>query len=94
MGRCIECHSLTAGDHIKAPSLATIFDNDIAATSYAGYSDALRGKSGRWTRDALAAYLLDPQAFAPGSYMPSADTDDAQVIAAMVEYLHYLDNDF
>ncbi|MEO0817285.1 MAG: PQQ-dependent sugar dehydrogenase [Pseudomonadota bacterium] len=94
IGRCMECHSLNAGDHVRAPSLASIYGNPIGETPYEGYSDALRAKSGRWTGEALAAFLQDPQAFAPGSYMPAIGNDDPEVIDAMVQYLEHLDNQF
>lgn len=94
MGRCIECHSLNRGDHTKAPSLASIYGNEIASTSYEGYSDALRSKSGDWDRDSLMAYLSDPQGYAPGTYMPYADSEDPRVIEAIVDYLFHLDNQF
>lgn len=69
-GRCIECHSFQPGSHAGAPSLASIFGADIASTPYDNYSDALRERDGAWTRENLAAFILDPQAFAPGTAMP------------------------
>ncbi|MEL6663894.1 MAG: PQQ-dependent sugar dehydrogenase [Pseudomonadota bacterium] len=94
LSRCMECHSLNAGDHARAPSLASIFENPIGETPYEGYSNALKSTSGRWDAATLAAYLTDPQAVAPGTYMPAADTDDPRVVNALVEYLEHLDNQF
>ncbi len=94
IGRCMECHSLNAGDHVRAPSLASVYGNPIAETPYEGYSDALRAKAGLWTDDALGAYLTDPQGFAPGTYMPAVGSDDPLVVDALVQYLRHLDNQF
>ncbi|MEM9738425.1 MAG: PQQ-dependent sugar dehydrogenase [Pseudomonadota bacterium] len=94
LGRCMECHALNAGDHTKAPSLASLYGNPIAQTPYEGYSSALMSKSGRWTEAALTEYLADPQSFAPGTYMPGAGTDDPRVLDALVQYLEHLDNQF
>ena len=93
MGRCIECHSFQVGDHEKAPGLNRIFGDDIASTSFNGYSEGLLRKNGTWTRDNLIAFLNDPDGFA-GSYMPGSGIDDARVTEAMVDYLEHLDEQF
>lgn len=94
MGRCMECHSLTEGDHANAPSLARIHGDAIASTSFAYYSDALRGLPGRWTSERLDAFLADPQTIAPGTAMPAIDTSDPAVRAAIIDYLRELDAQF
>lgn len=90
LARCRECHSLIPGDHRSAPSLATIFDGPVADSAYDAYSDALAAQGGRWTREALVAYLTDPQRFAPGTTMPSPGIDDPAAIAAIVDYLAWI----
>lgn len=94
MDRCAECHSFQVGDHEKAPGLNKIFGDDIAATSYAGYSDGLRAVSGKWTRENLATYLDDPQGFAPGSVMPASGIEDPATTQALIDYLESLDRAF
>ncbi|MGZ9143772.1 MAG: PQQ-dependent sugar dehydrogenase [Candidatus Binatia bacterium] len=47
---CRQCHSFDPGDQANAPSLGAIFDSTIAATGYSGYSEALKGRCGRWSR--------------------------------------------
>ncbi|MEM9740474.1 MAG: PQQ-dependent sugar dehydrogenase, partial [Pseudomonadota bacterium] len=94
MDRCVECHSFQVGDHEKAPGLNKIYADDIAATSYFGYSEALSGRSGEWTRENLVAYLNNPQAFAPGTYMPAAGIEDPRVTEGIVDYLEFLDRQF
>lgn len=94
IGRCAECHSLTAGDHERAPSLAEIYGDPIASTSYQGYSDGLQSKSGSWTRENLIAFLQDPQGFAPGTTMPPSNMPDRRVTEAVVDYLQRRDEEF
>lgn len=94
IGRCAECHSLTAGDHERSPSLAEIYGDPIAATTYAGYSAGLKSKSGRWTREALIRFIQDPEDFAPGTTMPPSGVDDKRVAEALVDYLQRRDQEF
>ncbi|MEM9739352.1 MAG: PQQ-dependent sugar dehydrogenase [Pseudomonadota bacterium] len=94
MDRCVECHSFQVGDDEKAPGSNKIFGKETATTQYAGYSEGLMDKSGRWTRENLIAYLDDPQGFAPGSIMPAANIDDPRVAEALVDYLEFLERQF
>lgn len=91
---CSECHSFTVGDHARSPSLATIYGDRIASTTYEDYSDALRSRDGRWTREQLLAFLADPQAFAPGTAMPRFEFHDDETRRALVSYLAALDQRF
>lgn len=94
MGRCMECHALTEGDHTNAPSLARIHGDQIASTDFAYYSDALSSMSGTWSDERLDAFLADPQAVAPGTAMPAMDSNDPAVRAAVIAYLRDLDAQF
>lgn len=91
---CGTCHSFVAGDDAKAPSLARIYGADIASTGYAGYSRALKAKRGRWDRDALEAFIADPDGFAPGAAMPNPGVDDPQVRAEVVSLLQEMEHSF
>lgn len=91
---CAECHSLAVDDHERSPSLAKIYGDSIAATSFDGYSEGLESRSGTWTRENLIAYISDPQGFAPGSAMPAAPIEDERVKEALVDYLEQLDRSF
>ena len=92
--RCSECHSFAVDDHGRAPSLARIFGDAVAATSYADYSSALKQKGGEWTRDALVAFLTDPQAFAPGTSMPAPLIGEPQILDTLISFLETLDSEF
>jgi cytochrome c2 len=87
---CEECHSFDPGDHANAPSLGNIFDAPIGATTYSGYSEALKGRSGRWSRTELQAFLSDPAAYAPGTVMPGSGLNDPFVINALINLLEAL----
>ncbi|MEO1251557.1 MAG: PQQ-dependent sugar dehydrogenase [Pseudomonadota bacterium] len=88
---CAQCHAFTPGDDVAAPNLAYIYGDKIAAGAYGGYSAALKGQSGRWSEDNLAAFLANPQSFAPGVLMPAPEIADQQAIDDLVAYLAYLD---
>lgn len=90
LGLCRECHSFDPGDHANAPSLGNIFEAPIAATSYSGYSEALKGRSGRWSRTELRAFLSDPAAYAPGTVMPQSGLNDPFIVNALIDLLEAL----
>ena len=50
----------------------------------------MKSKGGRWTEENLAALIVDPQGFAPGTTMPGQGIDPA-LARLIVEYLKYLD---
>lgn len=87
IGICMECHSLVRGVHGAAPSLGYTFDQPIASSGFEAYSDALRQKGGKWTRQALREYLRDPQGFAPGTTMPDTGIEEPGLLDAIVEVL-------
>ena len=94
LAACAECHSFGAIDHDKAPALGRIFGDDIAATPFDHYSDALMGQSGTWTEERLIDFLKDPSGFAPGTTMPGPVLSDDDVIEDVVDYLKDIDSHF
>lgn len=72
---CTACHDGSPA----APSLENLMGRDIASDKSYSYSAALKGADGVWTRDALRAFISDPQAFAPGVAMPTPDLTEAQI---------------
>ncbi len=83
---CGGCHGVSI-----APSLRGLIDRPIASeASFPGYSDALKAKQGEsWTIENLNLFLKDPQAFAAGTLMVQAITDD-QERANMIAFLKTL----
>ena len=71
LGLCVNCHSFSHPDVTSAfgPSLAGVFGRSIAMHNFAYFSDSLKKKIGTWDETSLTAFLLDPQAFAPGTTM-------------------------
>lgn len=92
--RCAECHSFQMEDNARSPSLARIYGDPIASSSYKGYSDALRAKAGRWTDENLKAFLTDPQGFAPGTTMPQVIENDRATADDVIRFLRYYDSKF
>lgn len=90
--RCAECHSFQAGDDARSPSIARIYGEPIASTTYAGYSDALLQAEGNWSSENLAAFLAEPQQFAPGTTMRDLFEDDPELVKLVVDYLEYFSN--
>lgn len=91
---CAQCHSFVANDHASAPSLARVYGSDIASTSFGNYSSGLEQRSGRWTREALLAFIDDPQAFAPGTTMPDPAIDDPRTREELVNMLDEMRRSF
>ncbi|MBU2677197.1 MAG: PQQ-dependent sugar dehydrogenase [Gammaproteobacteria bacterium] len=83
---CLECHTGVAN---SPPVLAGIIGAEIASQDYYGYSDALSSRKGKWTEESLAAFLRDPQAFAPGTTMAGtglkSDEEISEVLRALRE---------
>lgn len=77
--RCMECHSLDPEASANSPHLSGIGGRSVASTSYPNYSAALRTAGGKWTHDRLAAYLADPQGFAPGTTMPAPQLEESSL---------------
>lgn len=90
LSACLECHALEAHDDQGAPPLSAVAGNPIGGTDYPGYSQALQGREGVWSRDALLQYLTDPSGFAPGTTMPNPAISDPRVRGALVEFLYAL----
>lgn len=92
---CRKCHSIEPEDHLSAPSLASIFNNDIASTDFKNYSKALKQKKGIWTEPKLEAFLKNPDKFAPGTQMPAPNINDDTIeeIINLLEALNAKDPD-
>lgn len=88
--QCSQCHSLGVLSGGNAPALGQTFGRDIASGPEFSYSVALNGVNGRWTEDALAAYLADPEAFASGTTMPNPQINDPVIMNAVIDVLKSL----
>ena len=89
--KCYACHSLEGPDpSTQGPSLQAIVGREVAAEAGFAYSPAMRGyatRQRRWTREALDAFLADPQAVVPDNDMGFFGVRDPAERAALIEYL-------
>lgn len=67
---CAQCHSFEENIQAAGPSLNGVVGRLVGGAPFAGYSEALAGKSGVWDAESLSAFLSAPAAFAPGTTMP------------------------
>ncbi len=85
---CQQCHRHTDGtDHSIGPDLYGVIDRPIGSAKGFRYSSALSAKGGKWSREALDAFLRDPQAFAPGTAMQNAGLASPDDRSAVIAYL-------
>ena len=89
--KCYACHSLEGPDsRLQGPSLKDIVGREVAAEAGFAYSPAMRvyaARQLRWGREALDAFLADPQAVAPGNEMGFFGIRHAEERRALIEYL-------
>lgn len=85
--RCMECHTISAGQHQTGPSLAGVYGRRIADTSYENYSPALRAKGGTWRDENLKNFIEDPDGFAPGTTMVDSGVGDDDIATGIVALL-------
>ena len=89
LGLCVNCHSFSHPDVTSAfgPSLAGIFGRGIALHNFAYFSDSLKKKIGTWDEASLTSFLLDPQAFAPGTTMKIGVKLSIEEVSKIVDVL-------
>jgi cytochrome c len=89
--KCYSCHSLEGPDpSTQGPSLKGIVGRPVAAEPGFAYSPAMRAyavSQPRWTREALDAFIADPQAVAPGNEMGFFGIANAEERRALIEFL-------
>jgi cytochrome c2 len=87
--QCEGCHSIDMREKsLIGPDLRGVAGRRIAAKPGFDYSPALKAFGDRrWTERDLDRFLVDPQAYAPGTTMTFAGIADARERAAVVRYL-------
>ena len=89
--RCAPCHALKpTSEKLPGPSLAGMMGRAIGAVPGFDYSPAMlaAGRAGlSWDEARLLAYLADPQAVVPGSFMARPPLADDAERADIVAYL-------
>lgn len=86
--KCAACHTINAGGAAGiGPNLHGIMGKGIAGGSFA-YSDALKGKGGTWTWEAMNEWLTNPRKFADGTKMTFAGLGNAEDRANLLVYMN------
>ncbi len=87
-GVCAACHSLEPVLNLTGPSLAGLWGKKAASvTDFVRYSSALKEQVFVWDETSLNAWLTEPNAFVPGTYMTFRGIDDKQVRGDLVAFL-------
>jgi len=96
--RCFACHSVVAGeDKLPGPNLRTVVGRRAGTWPGFRFSPALieagqvRGLV--WTREALDAYLTDPDRFIPGTEMGLPGLREADDRRDVIDYLERVGRD-
>jgi cytochrome c len=91
---CAACHSFEEGGAAKiGPPLWDVVGRDIASLDDFTYSDALAGKDGAWSYQALDQYLSAPREWAPGTKMAFVGVKKPEDRANLILYLRSLSSD-
>jgi len=85
---CVACHSLEPDVHLTGPSLAGALGREAGvAEGFARYSAPLRASGLTLDANTLNAWLANPQAMIPGTYMLFPGIEDDKVRADLVSFL-------
>ena len=80
--KCASCHKLTS-EHNIGPHLKHVVGRGAGNVDGFNASDAITGLNIVWTRENLAEFITEPDAFAPGTTMGglALTEDEARLIA-------------
>ncbi|MDE2575844.1 MAG: cytochrome c family protein [Rhodospirillales bacterium] len=86
---CAACHTFNEGGHAGVgPNLYGVVGGPHAHMQGFNYSDAIKGKKGDWTFDALNEWLHSPSTYAPGTRMGFAGISSEKERADVIAYLN------
>ncbi|MEQ1640564.1 MAG: cytochrome c family protein [Novosphingobium sp.] len=86
--KCASCHNADQGGAAGlGPNLFGVLGKSVASGGFA-YSEALKGKGGKWDWAAMNTWLTNPAAYAPGTAMSFAGLSDPKERANLLVYLN------
>ena len=87
-GACTACHSLEPHLNLTGPSLAGVWGKKVGSEQdFPRYSSALKAKDFVWDKNTLYAWLADPSAFVPGTYMTFRGIRDDKARGDLIAFL-------
>ncbi|MEO1189277.1 MAG: cytochrome c family protein [Pseudomonadota bacterium] len=85
--QCMSCHAVQEGRNMAGPSLYGIVGRSAGTIPGFRYSDANANSGIVWTEETMFAYLEQPQAFIPGTFMAFPGLPRPQDRADVIAYL-------
>ena len=87
--KCTACHSIAAGGaNGIGPNLQGVLGKPLASHAGFSYSEALKGKGGNWTFEAMNEWLANPRKYAPGNKMTFAGLGAPEDRANVLLYIN------
>jgi cytochrome c len=85
---CGACHTFDPGGRNGVgPNLSGVVGRDKGAHEGFAYSEAMKGKGGKWDAESLNLLLFKPSAYIPGTKMNFAGLKKPEDRAALVKWL-------
>lgn len=86
--KCTACHTPDKGGPNRVgPNLFGVAGRDVAKHAGFAYSPAMTAKGGKWTWEALAAYINDPRGAIPGNKMAFAGVKDNAELVDLLAFV-------
>ena len=87
--KCAACHSFDKGGANRVgPNLYGVIGRPRATAPGFSYSGTLKALGGNWTAQEIAAFIFNPQAYAPGTKMTFAGLPKPEERAAVLAFLN------
>lgn len=85
--KCMSCHVVAEGQNRSGPSLYGVVGREAGTIENFRYSPANADSGIVWSEETLFAYLENPRAFIPGTYMAFPGLSVAQDRADVIAYI-------